>query len=134
MQITASEKGEQRTFVLVFDPGESVIDVMDSFVEEHDIKLAAFNAIGGFEAVKLGFFNLETRGFDEIPFESDQVEVLSLSGEITRENGRPRVHGHTVIGMRDGSTRGGHLLSAVVRPILIVNVEELEHQSQQPHH
>lgn len=134
MQVTASDTADQRTFVLVFDPGEEVVEVMTAFAEEHGIELGAFTAIGGFESVTLGFYNLETKGFDDIPFHDDQVEVLTLSGEITREDGKPRVHGHTVVGRRDGTTRGGHLLTGVVRPILIVNVEELQHEHPGPHH
>jgi predicted DNA-binding protein with PD1-like motif len=63
-------------------------------------------------------------GFDEISFNLSQTEVLSLVGEITTENGEPLVHGHVVLGRRDGSTLGGHLLRGVVRPILIVTVNE----------
>jgi len=133
MDISVARKGEQRTFVVILHPGESFIKELSDFTLSHDIETAYFTAIGGFQAFTLGFFNLQTRGFDEIPFHEDQVEVLSLSGEITRVNGVPNVHGHTVLGRRDGTTRGGHLLSGIVQPILIVNVEELAEHSHTHH-
>ena len=48
----------------------------------------------------------------------NQVEVLSLIGDIALEGTRPKVHAHVVLGLRDGSARGGHLLQAQVRPTL----------------
>jgi predicted DNA-binding protein with PD1-like motif len=134
MERTLTKKGEHRTYVLVLQPGEEVIKALGDFAKQEAIETASFTAIGGFEGFTLGFYNLQTGGFDEIPFHEDQVEVLSLSGEITRVNDVPNVHGHTVLGRRDGTTRGGHLLRGVTRPILIVNVEELAHHHRRSHH
>lgn len=134
MDSTRTNEGEHRTYVLVFKPGEEVIKELGNFAKQEHIDLASFTAIGGFEAFTLGFYNLQTGGFDEIPFHEDQVEVLSLSGEITRDGDNPKVHGHTVVGRRDGTTRGGHLLRGVTRPILIVNLEELAHHHGIDHH
>jgi predicted DNA-binding protein with PD1-like motif len=125
--------GTESTHMVFFDPGEEAIEGLASFARENDIEVASFTAIGGFESASIGFFNLETRGFDEIPFDERQVEVLSLVGEITTEGDDPLVHGHVVLGRRDGSTLGGHLLRGVVRPILIVTVNEWSRELQ-PHH
>ena len=54
----------------------------------------------------------------------EQLEVLSLIGDVALENGLPKVHAHVVVGRSDGSTRGGHLLEAHVRPTLEVIVTE----------
>ncbi len=119
--------------MVFFDPGEEAVEGLAKFAREENIEVASFTAIGGFETASIGFFNLETRGFDEIPFYEPQVEVLSLVGEITKENGEPHVHGHVVLGRRDGSTLGGHLLRGVVRPILIVTVNEWAHELHPRH-
>ena len=119
--------------MVFFDPGEEAIEGLARYARENDIEVASFTAIGGFESASIGFFNLQTRGFDEIPFDERQVEVLSLVGEITTEGDDPLVHGHVVLGRRDGSTLGGHLLRGVVRPILIVTVNEWSRELQ-PHH
>lgn len=124
----------QRTHLVYFDPGEECVAGMARYVAGEDIDVASFTAIGGFERTRLGFFNLETRGFDEVAFHADQVEVLSLMGDITTEDGeQPNVHGHVVVGRRDGSTAGGHLLEGVVRPILIATVVELSHGPRAHH-
>ena len=46
--------------------------------------------------------------------------MLSLIGDVAEKDGEPAVHAHVVLGLRDGSARGGHLLRAVVRPTLEV--------------
>jgi predicted DNA-binding protein with PD1-like motif len=125
--------GTESTHMVFFDPGEEAVEGLASFARENDIEVAWFTAIGGFESASIGFFNLETRGFDEIPFDERQVEVLSLVGEITTDGDDPLVHGHVVLGRRDGSTLGGHLLRGVVRPILIVTVNEWSRELR-PHH
>ena len=128
------EVGRHSTHMVFFDPGEEAVEGLGEFARQNDIEVASFTAIGGFETASIGFFNLETKGFDEIPFYEPQVEVLSLVGEITpQENGEPLVHGHVVMGRRDGSTLGGHLLRGVVRPILIVTVSEWARELH-PHH
>jgi uncharacterized protein len=50
--------------------------------------------------------------------------VLSLIGDVALEDGKPKVHAHTVLGRRDGTAHGGHLLEAHVRPTLEVMLTE----------
>ncbi|HEX4156272.1 MAG TPA: PPC domain-containing DNA-binding protein [Acidobacteriaceae bacterium] len=40
----------------------------------------------------------------------EQVELLSLSGDEAVKDGEPQVHAHVVVGRRDGTAHGGHLL------------------------
>ena len=49
---------------------------------------------------------------------TEQVEVLTLTGDIASADGAPKVHAHVVLGRRDGQTIGGHLIEAHVRPTL----------------
>jgi len=109
----------ERTIAVVFDPGEEVIKPLTYFAQEHNIRAARFTAIGAFSDAQLGYFDLETKEYIRIPVD-EQVEVLSLIGDIAMEDNRPRLHAHVVVGKRDGSAHGGHLLSAHVRPTLEV--------------
>jgi hypothetical protein len=43
----------------------------------------------------------------------EQVEVVSMIGDITRKGSEPHAHAHVVVGK---PPRGGHLLAATVRP------------------
>ena len=127
-------KHHRSTHTVVFDPGEEFLEGLAQVANDEGIEVAGFTAIGGFSETKLGFFNEEKNDFDPIDFSADQVEVLSLMGEITREeNGDPHIHGHVVVGLPDGRAFGGHLLKGVVEPIAIVNVFELTHVPKSHH-
>ena len=46
--------------------------------------------------------------------------MVGLSGDIAVCQGKPIVHTHMVVEYPDGTTRGGHVLSAYVSPTLDV--------------
>ena len=52
------------------------------------------------------------------------MEVLALVGDVALQDGKPRLRAHVVLGRRDGSACGGHLLAARVRPTLEVILRE----------
>lgn len=113
-----------KTFVIIFDPGDEVSADLKKFAHKNQLSAASFKAIGAFEKATLGWFNLETQEYEKIPFD-EQVEVLSLIGDVAiDEKGEPQVHAHCVVGKRDGTAHGGHLLEAIVRPTLEVILTE----------
>ncbi|MDK3257257.1 PPC domain-containing DNA-binding protein [Blastococcus capsensis] len=104
--------------VLVFEPGEEVVSGLTDWATENQIPGSSFTGVGAFTEATLGYYDLDRQEYDEIPVDG-QVEVLVLAGDITLDGqGGWKVHGHVVCGRRDGSTVGGHLLRAVVRPTL----------------
>jgi len=55
----------------------------------------------------------------------EQVELLSLIGDVAlKKDGKPVVHAHAVIGRKDGTAQGGHLLEAHIRPTCEVILTE----------
>jgi uncharacterized protein len=111
------------TFVLVFAKGDEAMAGLHSFARGHGITAARFTAIGAFSDAKLGYFDRERKEYAEIHVR-EQVEVLSLLGDVAVENGEARVHAHVVLGRSDGSALGGHLLEAHVWPTLEVVLDE----------
>jgi predicted DNA-binding protein with PD1-like motif len=121
------EEGGEKTFVLVFDTGDEVVSQITTFARENDLDAASITAIGAFSGATLGYFDIEKIEYEKIPLE-EQVEVLSLIGDIALNEGEPELHAHVVLGRRDGTTRGGHLLEAHVRPALeAVLIESPDH-------
>lgn len=121
-----SEQGE-RTFAVVFATGDEVAGGLRKFAEENRLSASHFTAIGAFERVTLGYFDWQEKDYRRIPL-LEQVEVLSLIGDIALADGKPKVHAHVVVGKADGTAHGGHLLEAYVRPTLeVVLVESPGH-------
>lgn len=112
-------EGQEKVYVLIFDSGEEPVNGLTDFARQHQVTDARFTAIGGFSEVTLGYFDWQTKGYQHIPVQ-EQVEVLSLIGDISMWQDKPMVHAHVVVGRYNGETRGGHLLQARVRPTLEV--------------
>jgi predicted DNA-binding protein with PD1-like motif len=125
------EHGE-RTFVLVFDTGDEVVAGLTAFAKQHDLAASHFTGIGAFSSVVVGYFEWERRDYNHIPI-AEQVEVLSLVGDIALADGDPKVHAHVVVGKSDGTAHGGHLLEGHVRPTLeVMLVESPAHLQRRP--
>jgi predicted DNA-binding protein with PD1-like motif len=118
-----SNAGE-RTFVLVLDAGEEAFAAISAFAADQKLAGASLTAIGAFERATVGWFDLKNRTYKPIEIDQ-QCEALSLVGDIaTGDDGTPSLHIHAIVGLSDGTTRGGHLLKATVRPTLEVTIVE----------
>ena len=111
----------ERTIALVLDRGDEAMSALQRFAVDHNLTASRLTAIGAFESATLGYFDWERKVYHRIPV-NEQVEVLSLVGDIALDGPKPRVHAHVVLGRRNGSAVGGHLLEARVRPTLEVMV------------
>lgn len=52
--------------------------------------------------------NRDSKNHEEIPLR-EQVEILTLAGDVALHEARPKIHAHMVAGKRDGSAHGRHL-------------------------
>src|SRR2546423_1451532 len=103
--------------VLVFDKGEEIVATLTAYVTKHGISAAHFTAIGALSDAVLGYFDRARKDYKKIPVR-DQVEVLSLVGDVALDGGKPKLHAHIVVGDSEGRAHGGHLIEAHVWPTL----------------
>jgi predicted DNA-binding protein with PD1-like motif len=113
----------ERRYLLIFEEGEEFIFTLEKFAEENKITAAYFEGIGAFKNVVVSYFDWERKEYLEIPF-NEQVEILSLNGDIACTKDKPKVHAHVVCGRRDGSAVGGHLFKGNIRPTLELILSE----------
>ncbi|WP_274628066.1 PPC domain-containing DNA-binding protein [Arvimicrobium flavum] len=119
-----AEGDHGRTFVVVLDPGEEAFGAIRAFATQEGIDGAQVTAIGAFSSAVVGFFEPARKEYRRIPVDQ-QAEVLSALGDIAAgDDGAPSLHLHVVLGLSDGSCRGGHLLEARVSPTLELIVTE----------
>jgi predicted DNA-binding protein with PD1-like motif len=117
------DAGGRRTFVLVCDRGDDPVEALTAAAKRYDLRAASLTGIGAFAAVTLGFFDHARRDYRRRVIR-EQVEVVSLLGNIALDRGEPRVHAHVVVGRADGGALGGHLLGGSVEPTLEVTLVE----------
>ncbi|MGJ7038819.1 putative DNA-binding protein with PD1-like motif [Shinella sp. BE166] len=122
-KLLASDAGE-RTFILVLDEGDEAFRCIVDFAEREGVTAASITAIGAFRSATIAFFDFETKSYEKIPV-AVQSEVLSMLGDIAIDDeGKASPHLHVVLGLSDGSTKGGHFLEGYVRPTLEVMLRE----------
>ena len=124
MRIRPLEEVEgRRTFVLVCDQHDDPVEALTAAAKRFDLRAASLSGIGAFSGVTLGFFDRSRRDYVRRVIR-EQVEVVSLLGNIALDQGEPRVHAHVVVGRADGTALGGHLLGGSVDPTLEVTLME----------
>jgi predicted DNA-binding protein with PD1-like motif len=112
-----------KVYAVVFELGDEVLAGLQKFAEENKLQASSFSAVGAFSDVTLGWFDWEKKDYKRIAVK-EQVEVLSLLGDVTLDKEKRKVHAHVVVGLSDGAAKGGHLLEGHVRPTLEVFVQE----------
>ena len=115
---------DPKTLVVILDTGDEILSSLKSVAQAEHLAGSSFKAIGALSEVELGWFNWESRKYQTAVKLKEQVELLSLIGDIALKDGKPQVHAHLVIGRQDGTAHGGHLVSATVRPTCEIVITE----------
>ena len=119
-----AEGAGERTYVLVLDPGDEAFTAISKFAEQERLSAASLTALGAFSKATVGWFDLAAKTYRKIPVDQ-QCEVLSALGDVAIDDkGKPSLHMHVVLGLSDGTTRGGHLIEGTVQPTLEVTLIE----------
>ena len=116
------------TRVAVLDSGEEAVAALTKFANDAQLTTASLTAIGAFEKATVGWFDFEKKTYKKIEV-GEQCEVLGAIGDVAiGDDGKASLHVHVVLGLPDGTTRGGHLLAGTVRPTLeVVLIETPSH-------
>jgi uncharacterized protein len=127
--------GPSVTYVAVLDEGEEAFSALSDWAAGQRISAGQVTAVGAFERATVGWFDRAARDYRRIEV-GQQCEVLSLIGDIALgagDPGRPQPHLHAVLGLADGTTRGGHLLEGHVWPTLEVIIREAPAELRKTH-
>lgn len=123
MKTTRLSSDAGAVFVLVGEPGEDAFELLSDFAKDNQLTAAQITGVGAFRRATVGWFDRDAKDYRRIPVDR-QCELLSLVGDIALGDDGPQVHAHVVLGLPDGTTRGGHLLSGEVWPTLEVVIRE----------
>ncbi|WP_294794829.1 PPC domain-containing DNA-binding protein [uncultured Fenollaria sp.] len=128
-----------KSYIVRIDRGEEVLDKLNEFIKETDIKAASITGIGASSEVELGVYSVKKREYIKNKYEGE-FEILSLIGNITQDAGEPYIHLHIMIsdgmvlaggltcGM--GITVGGHLNKCIISGTCELRIDECENAYQ----
>ena len=123
MKFKIINNDKQKTFAVILDSGDEVMEKMKAFAKEQKVSASQFTAIGALSEATLGFFDFAIKDYKKIEIK-EQAEVLSLLGDISIYKNEYKVHAHMVLGKKDGTAHGGHLLRAITHPTLEIILTE----------
>lgn len=120
---TEEQTARGRTYIVVGEPGEDAFAILTELARSQGLTAAQLTGVGAFARATVGWFDRDAKDYRPIQVDQ-QCELLSLVGDIAAADEGPQVHAHVVLGLPDGTTRGGHLLAAEIWPTLEVIVRE----------
>jgi len=112
-----AENNGVKIYAIVLAKGDEVMSGLTDFARQNKVTSASFTAIGAFSNATVAWFDRTKKEYKLIPIKQ-QVELISMIGDIALVNERPAVHTHVSLGSSDGTVRGGHLVEANVFPTL----------------
>jgi uncharacterized protein len=116
-RVISENPGCEKTYAVVFAKGDEVLSGLTEFAVREKLTAGYFTAIGALQRARFGWFDRVRKAYRHIPIQ-EQVELISLIGNVSLVNGTPQIHAHGAVGFPDGQMRGGHLLEAVAWPTL----------------
>lgn len=100
-------------YALRLDKGEEIIESLTNFCKKEALTAAYVSGIGAVNHAEIGCFNSTTKQYHKNVFDED-LEILLLSGNLTRKNKTPYIHAHITLANSAAQTFGGHLNNAIV--------------------
>jgi predicted DNA-binding protein with PD1-like motif len=107
----------EKNYAVIFAKGDEIMSGLTEFADQEKIVAGHFSAIGALEHARFGWFDGVLKAFRDIPV-NEQVEMVSLIGDVGLANGSPAIHAHGAVAFPDGHVSGGHILEAVAWPTL----------------
>lgn len=114
-----SNIGGLQTYAIALQRDDEVATALLEFATTHRVTSGHFTGIGALREVRIAWYDLSNKEYRimDVP---GQVEALSLVGDVGVAGASPVVQCQLVVGLEDGTTRGGHLVHALASPTLEV--------------
>lgn len=101
------------TLIARIDRGEEILQSLKTICEKENIRLASVFAIGAVDHAVVGLYRVEEKKYYKNTFDGE-MEMTSLSGNVTEKEGQAYLHLHANFTDADGQVVGGHLNEAVI--------------------
>lgn len=111
-------------YILAFHAGDRFLETLKEFVKKEGIKAATFDGIGAVNSLTLGFFNSESKNYQEKVL-NENLEVVSLTGNISKSGGDLVVHAHGVFGNSAYQGLAGHIKDMTISVTLELRLDKL---------
>ncbi len=98
-------------YVVRLEKGEELVESIKELAKKEDIMLGRVSGMGAVNRVEVSIYGVETKEYFKKEI-NEEMEIVSLEGNIARKDGEPILHLHTSVACEDCRVFGGHLHSA----------------------
>lgn len=101
------------TVLVVLEIGEDINAALETLAAQYNNRFATISGIGACDYVELNFYDVHNKKYDMKVLDED-VELISLMGNLTLKEGKPFAHIHGTFGDSNYQTWSGHVSKAIV--------------------
>ena len=102
-----------------FESGEQFAAPLLAWLGSEGIGYATLTGLGAVRGATLSYYVADTKQYETHDID-EQMEVVSLIGNVAVREGHPFIHAHVALGKRDLTLIGGHLNDLAIYPTLEV--------------
>jgi predicted DNA-binding protein with PD1-like motif len=111
--------------VVRLEQGDDILKTLREFANAQKLRASFFEGIGSLYKAVLGYYDFkDTKTYKYETFDED-LEILTLSGNVSTMNQKALPHAHVTLGRRDFSVIGGHLEEGSLANMVEINVTKL---------
>jgi predicted DNA-binding protein with PD1-like motif len=112
-------------FVLRLEQDDDILRTLREFANAQRLRACFFEGIGSLYKAVLGHYDFkDTKTYKYETFDED-LEILTLSGNVSTMNEKALPHAHVTLGRRDFSVIGGHLEEGSLANMVEVQMDRL---------
>lgn len=112
-------------YIIRVNSGQNLVKSLQSFCENKKIHLATISGLGSLKSVTLGFFNPESKKYQQKTF-NEPLEMASLVGNVVEKDGKPLMHLHTTVAGDNYKALAGHMVDAEVSLTAEIIIEPID--------
>lgn len=110
MEWTTVENGD---CLIRMNKDQEIMTALTQWAIDNGHSAGSFQAIGALKEAELGYYHLHSQTYDRKVFK-DEMELISLHGNLSLVDGKPFVHIHVSLGDAEFKVWGGHLFNGKV--------------------
>ena len=103
----------QNNILVQMSPGEEILEQIALIAEKENIRFAEVTGLGSIREFNICVYDLDNKYFYNNDY-NEPMELISLTGTITRMDEKPYLHLHACAGNGTGLAYGGHLKKGVI--------------------
>ncbi|MGN0023981.1 MAG: PPC domain-containing DNA-binding protein [Candidatus Avelusimicrobium sp.] len=113
-----------RTYLFKLPKGKDLLESLADFCHDNQVKCGVVSVVGSVSNATVGYYDQSKKKYEKKVI-NEEMELLSLTGNVSIQDNRPQVHAHVVFAGKDFNAVGGHLMPGTKIYVCEAYVQEL---------